>query len=273
MPRSTRTRMHSMFSNFRSLGLSLAFAATISAEHLSAAVFFNDLSTTNGGENPTDNSHWLASMFRTDSAAYSVLTATLALDQHFAGLANLDIYNDGGLMPSSLVGTFEAPSTALVGVLSNTAFTIRGLSLAPNTSYWLVLRGIGVGWGWTPDVATNWASSSDAGSSWATNTMHPPRFSVVSGLPAIGDYSGNSIVDAADYTVWRDTLGSTTDLRANGANNGASAGIIDLADLLFWQRNFGRTAGSGAQTGSVPEPSTAALLVIGCVVALVASRR
>ncbi len=27
------------------------------------------------------------------------------------------------------------------------------------------------------------------------------------------DYNGNGIVDAADYTVWRDTLGSTTDLR------------------------------------------------------------
>ena len=28
-----------------------------------------------------------------------------------------------------------------------------------------------------------------------------------------GDYNKNSIVDAADFTVWRDTLGSTTDLR------------------------------------------------------------
>ena len=28
-----------------------------------------------------------------------------------------------------------------------------------------------------------------------------------------GDYNLNTIIDAADYTVWRDTLGSTTDLR------------------------------------------------------------
>ena len=39
----------------------------------------------------------------------------------------------------------------------------------------------------------------------------------------LGDYNSNGIVDAADYTVWRDTLGSLTDLRANGDNTGASA--------------------------------------------------
>ena len=38
-----------------------------------------------------------------------------------------------------------------------------------------------------------------------------------------GDYNINGVVDAADYTVWRDTLGSRTDLRADGDNTGASA--------------------------------------------------
>jgi arabinogalactan endo-1,4-beta-galactosidase len=33
----------------------------------------------------------------------------------------------------------------------------------------------------------------------------------------VGDYNRDGVVDAADYTVWRDTLGSTTDLRANAA--------------------------------------------------------
>src|SRR5262249_5761235 len=39
-------------------------------------------------------------------------------------------------------------------------------------------------------------------------------------LPVPGDYNGNGIVDAADFTVWRDTLGSTTDLRADGDSDG-----------------------------------------------------
>ena len=37
-----------------------------------------------------------------------------------------------------------------------------------------------------------------------------------------GDFNGDGKVDAADYTVWRDTLGSTSDLRANGDNTGTA---------------------------------------------------
>ena len=39
-----------------------------------------------------------------------------------------------------------------------------------------------------------------------------------------GDYDRNGIVDAADYVVWRSTLGSTADLRGNGDVTGATAG-------------------------------------------------
>jgi Tol biopolymer transport system component len=75
--------------------------------------------------------------------------------------------------------------------------------------------------------------------------------------PLAGDYNGNGIVDIADYTIWRDTLGSTIDLRANGDNNGASTGKIDQADYTFWRSHFGTHAGSGASAGAaIPEPST-----------------
>jgi hypothetical protein len=87
-----------------------------------------------------------------------------------------------------------------------------------------------------------------------------------------GDYNRDGVVNIADYTVWRDTLGSTTDLRANGDDTGSSTGKIDQADFIIWETNFGIHAGSGA-SDSVPEPSTTALLVIGCVVALVVRRR
>jgi hypothetical protein len=82
--------------------------------------------------------------------------------------------------------------------------------------------------------------------------------------PLTGDYNGNGIVDAADYTVWRDTLGSTTDLRANGDNSGASAGKIDQADYAIWKINFGNHAGSGAGANveAVLEPGSAWLLAV-----------
>jgi hypothetical protein len=63
--------------------------------------------------------------------------------------------------------------------------------------------------------------------------------------PLAGDYNFNKVVDAADYTVWRDTLGSTTDLRADAGGNGT----VDAADYSAWKSNFGQTlpaAGSGS---------------------------
>ena len=87
----------------------------------------------------------------------------------------------------------------------------------------------------------------------------------------LGDYNHNYIVDAADYTVWRDTLGSTTDLRANGDNTGASAGKIDQADFLIWRANFGAHLGMRA---AVPEPASAILITMGLLlVAAIGYRR
>jgi CubicO group peptidase (beta-lactamase class C family) len=50
-----------------------------------------------------------------------------------------------------------------------------------------------------------------------------------------GDFNLDNNVDAADYTVYGDTFGSTTDLRADADGNG----IIGPADYSLWQQNFG----------------------------------
>jgi hypothetical protein len=52
-----------------------------------------------------------------------------------------------------------------------------------------------------------------------------------------GDYNFNGAVDAADYVLWRHTVGSSTELRADGSGNG----IIDHADYMIWRANFGKT--------------------------------
>ena len=81
-----------------------------------------------------------------------------------------------------------------------------------------------------------------------------------------GDYNHDGVVDAADYTIWRDTLGSTTDLRADGDITGASAGKIDQADYNFWIFYFGDQAGSGAGCAAgVPEPTSLLLLAMGVI--------
>ena len=72
---------------------------------------------------------------------------------------------------------------------------------------------------------------------------------------ASGDYNHNGVVDAADYTIWRDTLGSTTDLRANGDDSGASMNRIDQADYLVWKNKFGHAGLAAASASQVPEPT------------------
>jgi hypothetical protein len=74
-----------------------------------------------------------------------------------------------------------------------------------------------------------------------------------------GDYNHNGIVDAADYTVWRDSLGSTVKLDADGNVNH----MIDASDYDVWKANFG-TSGSGAgDLASVPEPASIVLFLPG----------
>ncbi|MEN1679049.1 MAG: hypothetical protein AAGJ46_05620 [Planctomycetota bacterium] len=68
-----------------------------------------------------------------------------------------------------------------------------------------------------------------------------------------GDYNGDGTVDAADYTIWRDTLDSTTDLRADG--NGDE--MITAADHEVWRLAFEATASAA---DAAPEPHSGGLL-------------
>jgi hypothetical protein len=84
----------------------------------------------------------------------------------------------------------------------------------------------------------------------------------LSSLEVPGDYNRDGKVDAGDYTVWRNTLGSKSDLRANGNNAGASAGVIDEADFVVWKTQFGETVFTGVGAGllaQVPEPASLSL--------------
>jgi CubicO group peptidase (beta-lactamase class C family) len=74
-----------------------------------------------------------------------------------------------------------------------------------------------------------------------------------------GDYNSDGTVDAADYTVWRDTLGSDTSLP-----NDDTVGV-GPDDYDRWKANFGQTTGSGSSASanaSVPEPATLVLLML-----------
>jgi len=81
---------------------------------------------------------------------------------------------------------------------------------------------------------------------------------VQSGL--LGDYNQNNVIDAADYTTWRDTL------TAGGSvlPNDPTPGVVDESDFLYWRAHFGQSLGAGAGAGqrqaageSEPSPSMA----------------
>ncbi|TWT99465.1 hypothetical protein Pla108_04040 [Botrimarina colliarenosi] len=73
------------------------------------------------------------------------------------------------------------------------------------------------------------------------------------GLP--GDYNGDNVVDAADYTVWRD----------GGSPDSGPAGYT------LWANNYGATL-PASTSAAIPEPSAISLVVAG-LAAAIRSRR
>ena len=72
--------------------------------------------------------------------------------------------------------------------------------------------------------------------------------------PVSGDFNDDGAVDAADYTVWRDELGS----------------IYDDSHYSDWKNNFGATPVRGSETvagASVPEPTGRILALFGLLLA------
>jgi hypothetical protein len=85
----------------------------------------------------------------------------------------------------------------------------------------------------------------------------------------LGDYNQNGVVDAADYVIWRKTLGQsvTPGSGADGDNNG----FIQSPDYDVWRSHFGNTAAAGVTVAPVPEPSMVCL--VGLSFGLVLTRR
>ncbi|TWT35956.1 Exo-poly-alpha-D-galacturonosidase precursor [Posidoniimonas corsicana] len=67
-----------------------------------------------------------------------------------------------------------------------------------------------------------------------------------------GDFNDDGVVEASDYTVWRDNLGEDVTL----PNETASPGVVDQADYDAWRANFGQSQ-SESSVSHAPEPTAA----------------
>jgi hypothetical protein len=85
-----------------------------------------------------------------------------------------------------------------------------------------------------------------------------------------GDYNVDGVVDARDYVVWRDSLGSTSELGADGDGDGT----VNQGDFEVWRQNFGATQGGpgSGQTSAVPEPAGVALVLMFGALAVIRKR-
>jgi hypothetical protein len=145
-------------------------------------------------------------------------------------------------------------------------------------------------WGWhtSPDHFNDVAVMGDLqmpGMSWVYENWMPIQpqhgqfdlaFEILTDPTAVvvltGDYNGNGKVDAADYVIWRKTLGTGVPPGTGADGNGD--GVITIADLAVWKANFGNMAGSGTAGGTgAPEPSSLWLIAAGICSCLAMVRR
>jgi len=109
---------------------------------------------------------------------------------------------------------------------------------------------------WTVNNLSRMQQLIDLGVDGITTDAPETLRSIVPWPPIPGDYNGDGVVDAADFVMWRDTIGTTE-------------------KYTEWRTNFGNTSGNGsALQATVPEPSTWILfLMVGATLAIYRGQR
>lgn len=206
-------------------------------------------------------------------------TGELTLANNLAGAEN--IFMNGY--------TIESPSGALVtgefdGVRGNGAFPLgtgtgNGWEIAegsnPNRLVEAYFSGettfaAGTGPISLGDAYNELSGAEDLVFLWTNSQgeVYNARVDYVGVAPVLpGDYNDDGSVNLADYTVWRDNLGSNVSLPNDGTPG------VTASDYTIWKNNFGAVSSSVSMVSaaSVPEPS-AVLLLCGAIGAVLVFR-
>ena len=177
-------------------------------------------------------------------------TATLAIDGDFhqtaSGVLKLSLYTTDGVDASDLLevsgtavldGTLDVDHADSDDIGLGSQFTVLTAADISGTFAITLL----------PELASGLAWHVDTGATAVT--LEAVRATIA------GDYNVDGVVDAADYTVWRDLNGSTVVAGALADGNGD--GQVTQADYEVWRANFGRSVAQlESSNATVPEPTT-----------------
>ncbi len=189
---------------------------------------------------------------------------------------------DGALLPAyDGVSLHDSPvtgATILRADWYNPGISLNGIGLwRIDQGAWQLLLSTGQSLEISPgDVRTiNWLNPKK----FTTSGMLPIDVMFTNGTRALlswtdtpqriaGDANGDGKVDAADYVMWRKSLGQAV-LGGYGADFDGDRKITS-ADYQLWRSNYGRST-AGTILNSIPEPATAASIVI-LLIALAVAR-
>jgi hypothetical protein len=214
----------------------------------------------------------------------SRIEVLLARFSFTADNAILTVYSSAGGVPDASLGS----AMVSAGAVSTTAptfvsFDLSALAVAVSVEDVLAFSIHSAG---SPFLLPFSDSSTYAGGSPWRRTLSvppgpwqaiaPPRdygFRVYVDVPSggggqPGDYNGDEMVDAADYTVWRNHLGEGDETALNDNGNGMNG--VDPDDYDWWKTHYEPGGGgSGGQRGiarAVPEPAAIGLSLPGMAV-------
>jgi PEP-CTERM motif len=188
--------------------------------------------------------------------------------------AVVTLFDTSGGLPSTALGTALVDSAAMSGT-NYVSFDFSSYDLDVDVGDVLAFGMSSTAGGlyvWTYDPMNHYAAG-DAirrtvtmpPSAWAFEVGKDRKFKTYVDAAAglAGDYNGNGVIDAADYTAWRDTV------TANGTSllNDPTPGSVDESDFVYWRNHFGAGGGGGAgaavSAAAVPEPAAIVLAAMG----------
>jgi PEP-CTERM motif len=158
-----------------------------SAAH--ATDIFDNLNNGNNGFRGVSTTQWLGQSFMSDTTDLLLNSATFNLTSSGgAGTFFVDLYSNTAGKPGLVLATLVTSTDPGSG---HVTFSNLNQTLAPNTTYWIVLgenssSHLALGWGVTADTSgtgsgfqTLNATSQDSGTTWSTTTSAPYQMQLI----------------------------------------------------------------------------------------------